>query len=140
MWILFPVRIPFMMVATESTMYYVIDEANDEGSAIANDSVVKIAYRGYVIDGREFDESAEDAPYKFKVGDYEADTSPIPGWHIGVTKFRAGEKGRLIIPYPLAYGEAGRVQDHTVAIPPYETLIFDIEIDSVESVHRHRRT
>ena len=95
---------------------------------IANDSVVEIAYRGYVIDGREFDESAEDAPYKFKVGDYDADTSPIPGWHLGVTRFRAGEKGRLIIPYPLAYGEAGSVRDNTVAIPPYETLIFDIEV------------
>ena len=116
---------------TETIMYYVIDEANEEGSAIVNDSVVEIAYRGYVIDGREFDESAEDAPYKFTVGDYDADTSPIPGWHLGLKKFRQGEKGRLIIPYILAYGEAGSVRDNTVAIPPYETLIFDIEVVSV---------
>ena len=119
--------------ATETTMYYVIDEANEEGSAVENDSVVEIAYRGYVIDGREFDESAEDAPFKFTVGDYSAENSPIPGWHLGVTKFREGEKGRLILPYPLAYGEAGSVRDNTVAIPPYETLIFDIEIVSVSA-------
>ncbi len=117
--------------ATETTMYYVIDEANEEGSTISNESVVEIAYRGYVIDGREFDESAEDAPYRFKVGDYGAETSPISGWHLGLTKFRQGEKGRLIIPYSLAYGEAGRVSDNTIAIPPYETLIFDIEVVSV---------
>ena len=115
----------------QTVMYYVVDEANEAGSAILNDSVVEIAYRGYVIDGREFDESAEDAPYKFKVGDYEADTSPIPGWHLGLTKFKEGEKGRLIIPYPLAYGEFGSVRDNSVAIPQYETLIFDIEVVSV---------
>jgi FKBP-type peptidyl-prolyl cis-trans isomerase len=96
--------------------------------------VVAIAYRGYLVDGREFDESEEDAPFVFKVGDYEADSSPIRGWHLGVTQFKEGEKGRLIIPYPLAYGEAGRVQDNTVAIPQYETLVFDIKIDSVSSI------
>lgn len=118
---------------TGTTMYYVIDEANPEGSSIEKDSVVEIAYRGYVIDGREFDESAEDAPYKFKVEDFEAETSPILGWHLGVQKFREGEKGRLIIPYELAYGEGGSVRDNTVAIPAYETLIFDIEVISVGS-------
>lgn len=118
---------------TETVMYFVIDDPNEEGSTIGNDSVVQIAYRGYLIDGREFDKSAEDSPYEFKVGDYEAETSPISGWHLGVTRFREGEKGRLIIPYPLAYGEAGSVRDNTVAIPQYETLVFDIEVDSVGS-------
>jgi FKBP-type peptidyl-prolyl cis-trans isomerase len=119
--------------ATETVMYFVVDEPNEEGSTIGNDSVVEISYRGYLIDGREFDASVEGSPYKFKVNDYEAETSPISGWHLGVTRFREGEKGRLIIPYPLAYGEKGRVQDNTVAIPQYETLIFDIKIDSVGS-------
>lgn len=119
---------------TETVMYYVIDEPNDEGSTIDIDSAVTISYRGYLVDGREFDESDEDKPYEFKVGDYQASNSPIQGWHLGVTRFREGEKGRLIIPYPLAYGENGRVQDNTVAIPRYETLVFDIRIDSVSHV------
>jgi len=120
--------------ATETVMYYVIDTPNPEGSAIENDSVVAISYRGTLVDGREFDESEENEPYSFKVGDFEAESSPILGWHLGVTRFKEGEKGRLIIPYPLAYGEQGRVQDHTVAIPQYETLVFDIRIDSVSNV------
>ncbi len=120
--------------AIGATMYYVIDEANEDGSAIGDDSIVEIAYRGYLLDGREFDESAEGEPYKFTVGDYQAETSPIAGWHMGVKKFRMGEKGRLIIPYPLAYGADGRVQDNVVAIPPYETLVFDIEIVSVGGI------
>lgn len=118
----------------EATMYYVIDEANEDGSTIGDDSIVEIAYRGYLLDGREFDESAEGEPYQFTVGDYQAETSPIPGWHLGVKKFRTGEKGRLIIPYPLAYGEGGRIQDNVVAIPQYETLVFDIEVISVGGI------
>lgn len=119
--------------STQTAMYFVIDETNEEGSPIENDSIVEIAYKGYLIDGRVFDESAEDAPYTFTVGDYSAETSPISGWHLGVSRFREGEKGRLIIPYILAYGEFGSVLNNQVAIPPYETLVFDIEIVSVSS-------
>ena len=117
-------------VYADSYMYYVIDEPNN-GSIIKDDSVVEIAYKGYLTDGRVFDESAEDEPYQFKVGDFSDDRSPIPGWHDGVTRFREGEKGRLIIPYTLAYQEAGHVINGVVSIPPYETLVFDIEIVSV---------
>ncbi len=117
---------------TDAVMYYVIDEPS-EGSAIGNDTLVEIAYKGYLTDGRGFDESADGEPYEFKVGDYKASSSPIPGWHLGVTRFREGEKGRLVIPYQLAYGEYGRLSGNLVAIPPYETLVFDIEIVSVTS-------
>jgi len=113
-------------------MYYVIDEANPEGSPIANDSLVEIGYRGYLPDGREFDESADDDPYDFVVGDYADERSPIVGWHLGVAKFREGEKGRLIIPYQMGYGEAGSFRGDVFSIQPYETLVFDIEIVNVE--------
>jgi FKBP-type peptidyl-prolyl cis-trans isomerase len=49
-----------------------------------------------------------------------------------VAKFREGEKGRLIIPYQLAYGPAGRIANNVVAIPPYETLVFEIEVVEVK--------
>lgn len=117
--------------SSETVMYYVRDSIVESGTQVVNDSVVEIAYKGYLLDGRVFDESTEDSPYTFTVGDYNADTSPIGGWHLGVTRFREGEKGRLIIPYELAYGEAGRVTGEQVSIPPYETLVFDIEIVSV---------
>lgn len=121
------------------TMYYVIDEPTD-GPPVAIDSTIQVAYRGYLIDGRVFDESEEDAYYEFKVGDYEAETAPIAGWHLGLERFREGEKGRLIIPYQLGYGEIGRqTREGNVAIPMYETLVFDVEVVSVtaedEDVH-----
>jgi FKBP-type peptidyl-prolyl cis-trans isomerase len=114
-------------------MYYVVDEPNSEGSPIANDSLVEIAYRGYLPDGREFDASAEGESYDFVVGDYaDRERSPIVGWHLGVTRFREGEKGRLIIPYQMGYGEAGSFGNGVYAIQPYETLVFDIEVVNVE--------
>lgn len=117
--------------ATEDVvMYYVIDDSVRGGQEVVEDSVVSIAYKGYLIDGRVFDESVEGAPYDLTVGDLE---STIAGWSHGAKKFRLGEKGRLFIPYQLAYGENGRLTSSgNAAIPQYEPLIFDIEIVDIK--------
>jgi FKBP-type peptidyl-prolyl cis-trans isomerase len=117
-------------VPTGAYMYYVVDQ-HTHGSQINNDSVVEISYKGYLTDGRVFDQSAEGETYVFTVGDLSASTSPIVGWHRGVLRFKEGEKGRLIIPYPLAYGPEGRIEQNVVVIPAYETLVFDIEVVDV---------
>ncbi|RLD93108.1 MAG: hypothetical protein DRJ29_09875 [Bacteroidetes bacterium] len=114
------------------TMYYVVDESTD-GPPVAIDSTVQIAYKGYLTDGRVFDQTVGENYYEFVVGDYTAETSPIRGWHLGLERFKEGEKGRLIIPYLLAYGAYGKYTSlGNVAIPPYETLVFDVEVISVE--------
>ncbi len=117
---------------TDAVLYYMIDYATD-GAPVAIDSTIEVAYRGYLTDERQFDESVEGAPYKFKVGEYDTETSPIAGWHLGLEKFKNGEKGRLVIPYQLAYGEEGRTTGKLRTIPPSETLVFDVEIVSVET-------
>ncbi len=117
---------------TEATMYYVVDSVT-EGAPVAIDSTIQVAYKGYLTDGRVFDESPEDNYYQFKVGDYEAETSPIVGWHLGLEKFKKGEKGRLIIPHTLAYGELGKFTSQgNVSIPAYEILVFEVEVISVD--------
>jgi FKBP-type peptidyl-prolyl cis-trans isomerase len=117
---------------TEATMFYVVDSVTD-GAPVAIDSTIQVAYKGYLTDGRVFDESPEDNYYQFKVGDYTADTSPIAGWHLGLEKFKKGEKGRLIIPHTLAYGELGKFTNQgNVAIPAYEILVFEVEVVSVD--------
>jgi FKBP-type peptidyl-prolyl cis-trans isomerase FkpA len=117
---------------SDATMFYVVDSTTD-GPPVAIDSTIQVAYKGYLMDGRVFDESSDGNYFQFKVGDYDAEGgTAIEGWHLGLEKFKEGEKGRLIIPYPLAYGEFGRLTSgNKVIIPPYETLIFDVEVVSV---------
>jgi len=115
---------------TDATMHYVIDEVS-EGNPVVSDSVVEVAYKGYLIDGRVFDERSIEDPYEVTMGEGEV----ISGWELGLLKFKEGEKGTLVIPYPLGYGEEGEMtkDGRYQAIPPYETLIFEVEIVSVKS-------
>jgi len=117
----------------EVTMYYVVDESTD-GPPVAIDSTIQVAYKGYLTDGRVFDQSYGENYFKFTVGDYDAEEgTAIRGWHLGLEQFKEGEKGRLIIPYLIAYGANGQYTSMgNVAIPPYETLVFDVEVISVD--------
>ncbi len=113
-------------------MYYIVDEATD-GPPVAIDSTIQVAYKGYLTDGRVFDQSDDSTYLEFVVGDYEVETV-IEGWHLGLAKFKQGEKGRLIIPHTLGYGSLGLYTEElkNVLIPPYETLVFDVEVISVD--------
>ncbi len=117
----------------EVTMYYVVDESTD-GPPVAIDSTIQVAYKGYLTDGRVFDQSYGENYFKFTVGDYDAEEgTAIRGWHLGLEQFKEGEKGRLIIPYLIAYGANGQyTRMGNVGIPPYETLVFDVEVISVD--------
>jgi len=115
---------------TESFMYYIIDKATD-GNPVANDSLIQLAYTGYLADGRVFDDATADDPFEIVLGDPEQPL--IGGWNLGLLRLKEGEKARFVIPYQLAYGEFGSEKNGVRTIPPYETLLFDIEVISVET-------
>jgi len=80
-----------------------------------------IRYDVSLLDGTPIDRSdAQGAPFTFRIGCGQV----IKGVDEVVTDMRKGEKRMLIIPWWLAYGEAGSPPK----IPPSATLVFDIEL------------
>ncbi|MDR2915978.1 MAG: FKBP-type peptidyl-prolyl cis-trans isomerase [Tannerella sp.] len=85
-------------------------------------SKVKVNYKGTLVDGTEFDSSYKNnAPASFRVNQV------IKGWTEALTMMPVGSKWELYIPQELAYGS--REQG---SIPPYSTLIFEVELLEIE--------
>lgn len=83
---------------------------------------VKVHYEGTLIDGTLFDSSVKRGePAVFGV------TQVIKGWVEALQLMNEGAKWRLFIPSDLAYGaqQAGEL------IPPYSTLVFEVELIKV---------
>ncbi len=105
-------------IKSESGLYYVIDEAG-EGVKPTSASTVQVAYKGYYLNGEVFDESNEEGisfPLK----------RVIKGWTEGITYFKEGGKGTLLVPAHLGYGNYD-----TNGIPGGSVLLFDIHLISV---------
>ena len=84
---------------------------------------VKCHYHGTLIDGTVFDSSVERGePAVFPVN------GVIQGWVEALQLMPIGSKWRLFIPSDLAYGARGAGE----SIAPYSTLIFDVELLSIE--------
>ena len=96
-----------------------------EGKVAKRGNDIKVHYTGYLASNNsKFDSSVDrKTPFEFKLGRGEV----IPGWDRGIVGMKVGGKRKLIIPPILAYGEKG-----TGTIPPNSTLIFDVELLSVE--------
>jgi FKBP-type peptidyl-prolyl cis-trans isomerase FklB len=100
--------------------YQVLKEGN--GKKPSAKDQVKCHYEGFLIDGTVFDSSVQRGePAVFGL------QQVIAGWTEGLQLMQEGAKYRFFIPYRLAYGEGGAGQ----LIPPFATLIFDVELIEV---------
>lgn len=80
---------------------------------------VRVHYTGKLVDGTVFDSSVQRGePAEFPV------SGVIAGWIEALTLMPVGSKWELTIPQNLAYGERGA----GASIPPYSTLVFEVEL------------
>lgn len=109
------------VVTTKSGLQYEILTEGTGRSPKATDKV-RCHYEGRLINGDVFDSSYKrNQPADFGLNQV------IPGWTEGVQLMKEGAKFRFYIPYLLGYGEQGAGS----SIPPYSTLIFDVELIKV---------
>lgn len=95
-----------------------------QGKPIENGMKVRVNYTGWLSSGKEFDSSTRrNEPFELTLGSGQV----IKGWEEGLAGMKVGERRQLIIAPDLAYGnrKVGK-------IPPGSTLIFNVELVSVE--------
>lgn len=106
------------VVTLKSGMQYEVLREGNGKKPKATDQV-KCHYEGTLINGQVFDSSYKrNEPAVFPLNQV------IPGWTEGLQLMQEGAKYRFYIPYILAYGESGAGG----SIPPFATLIFDVEL------------
>lgn len=109
------------VITTESGLQYEVIKMGKGKKPSATDRV-KVHYHGTLIDGTVFDSSVDRGePITFGLNQV------IKGWTEGVQLMPVGSKFRFYIPQELGYGaqQAGN-------IPPYSTLIFEVELLDIE--------
>lgn len=110
------------VITTPSGLQYKVLVQGD-GEVPQKTDKVKVHYEGRLIDGTVFDASSK---HGTEPATFRAD-QVIKGWTEALTMMPVGSKWQLFIPQELAYGERAAGQ-----IPPYSTLIFDVELVGID--------
>ncbi len=97
--------------------YHIVNEGT--GPQATHNSNITISYIGYLINGTVFDKS-ENLEINL--------SNAIEGWKEGISLFKEGGEGILIIPAYLAYGRTAYG-----SIPGGSVLIFDFALSKVSS-------
>jgi FKBP-type peptidyl-prolyl cis-trans isomerase FklB len=112
------------VVTLPSGLQYKVIQNGDGPKPTAADTVV-CNYRGTLVNGTEFDSSYKSGkPATFPV------SRVIKGWTEALQLMPVGSKWQLYVPPTLAYGDRGTPNGGPIG--PEETLIFDVELVSIQ--------
>lgn len=110
--------------------YSQIDLLAGTGTEAASGNTLTVNYTGWLYDptkpdnkGLQFDSSIGREAFVFVLGTQ----SVITGWDKGLVGMKIGGIRRLVIPPSLGYGNV-----RNNSIPPYATLVFEIELLDVQ--------
>ena len=109
------------VITTASGLQYEVIKMGKGKKPVATDNV-RVHYHGTLTNGVVFDSSVDrEEPITFGL------TQVIAGWTEALQLMPVGSKFKLYIPHQLGYGsqQAG-------SIPPYSTLIFEVELLGIE--------
>jgi FKBP-type peptidyl-prolyl cis-trans isomerase len=108
---------------TASGLIYV-EKVKGTGAKAMAGKKVKVHYTGTLLNGTKFDSSRDrNEPFEFTLGQGQV----IQGWDEGVAMMNVGGKATLIVPSSIGY------KDRDMGtIPPYSTLVFDVELLDVK--------
>jgi FKBP-type peptidyl-prolyl cis-trans isomerase FkpA len=101
------------------------------GTEAASGMLLTVNYTGWLYDptkpdlkGLQFDTSVSTSAFTFTLGGQQV----IQGWDQGLVGMKVGGIRKLVIPPSLAYGSV-----RNSSIPPYTTLVFEIELLDAQS-------
>lgn len=102
-----------------------------EGPYVEKGDRVEAIYTGRLLDGTIFNrKTGQFHTYRFRVGAEPREI--IRGWEMAMPLMQAGGEYIVAIPAEFAYRDTGRRGQ----VPPYATVIFEIEILQVERAAR----
>ena len=113
-----------VIVRPSGLQYRIIKSGSGQTPGPAD--IVTVAYKGALVDGYVFDQTKPG-----ETRDLPA-SKVIPGWMEALSLMKEGDEWELVVPSELGYGAASVGNG---AIPPNQTLVFDMQLVAV--IHPH---
>lgn len=108
---------PGVLKTKDGLQYRVLKAGHGKSPQYADDQVT-VTYKGWMINGKVFDQTKPGKTATFPAGQL------IPGWVEALSLMKEGDTWELVIPSDLGYGPEGAGAD----IPPNQTLVFDMTL------------